>query len=132
MAGIGIWLWSDPSKFGQPLAPGCDPTLTVVGVPARFSSKPLRIVSLTMYSLVLIPGLNLIPPFAFFLFLHISYNWCWREQSNKAQALGNVKQAEDSPVRPIPWFGRTPPLLLTLIMRTTEHHFTTYKLAIGS
>ncbi|KAJ6558341.1 hypothetical protein B0H19DRAFT_1070864 [Mycena capillaripes] len=75
MAAVGIWLWSDPSKFGLPLDTGCDPTLTVVGVPARFSSKPLRIVSLTMYSIVLIPGLNLIPPFVFFLTLHISYNW---------------------------------------------------------
>ncbi|KAJ7875103.1 hypothetical protein B0H14DRAFT_69509, partial [Mycena olivaceomarginata] len=37
MAAVGIWLWSDPSKFGQPLDAGCDPTLTVVGVPARFS-----------------------------------------------------------------------------------------------
>ncbi|KAJ7800004.1 hypothetical protein B0H14DRAFT_3885835 [Mycena olivaceomarginata] len=79
MAAVGIWLWSDPSKFGHPLDPSCDPTLTVIGVPARFSSKPLRITSLAMYSLVLIPGLNLIPPFAFFLTLHISYNWS-REQ----------------------------------------------------
>ncbi|KAJ7798654.1 hypothetical protein B0H14DRAFT_2617734 [Mycena olivaceomarginata] len=79
MAAVGIWLWSDPSKFGQPLDLSCDPTLTVIGVPARFSSKPLRIISLAMYSLVLIPGLNLIPPFTFFLTLHISYNWS-REQ----------------------------------------------------
>jgi hypothetical protein len=76
MATVGIWLWSDPSKFGHPLDPSCDPMLTVIGVPARFLSKPLRITSLAMYSLVLIPGLNLIPPFAFFLTLHISYNWC--------------------------------------------------------
>ncbi|KAJ7727798.1 hypothetical protein B0H14DRAFT_3899628 [Mycena olivaceomarginata] len=75
MAAVGIWLWSDPSKFGQPLGPNCAPTLTVVGAPARLSSKPLRIASLIMYSLVLIPGVNLIPPFAFFLALHISYNW---------------------------------------------------------
>ncbi|KAJ7817250.1 hypothetical protein B0H14DRAFT_3474728 [Mycena olivaceomarginata] len=79
MAAVGIWLWSDPSKFGHPLDPHCDPMLTVIGVPARFSSKPLRITSLAMYSLVLIPGLNLISPFAFFLTLHISYNWS-REQ----------------------------------------------------
>ncbi|KAJ6604099.1 hypothetical protein DFH09DRAFT_1300368 [Mycena vulgaris] len=71
MAAVGIWLWSDPSKFGQPI--DCaDPTLIVVGVATHFSSKPLRIVSLTMYSLVLVPGLNLIPPFLFFLTLHIS------------------------------------------------------------
>ncbi|KAJ7759655.1 hypothetical protein B0H16DRAFT_1720441 [Mycena metata] len=73
MAAIGIWLWIDPYKFGQSLD-GCDPTLTVVGAPAHFSSKPLRIASLAMYSLVLIPGINLIPPFTFFLGLHISYN----------------------------------------------------------
>ncbi|KAJ7456019.1 hypothetical protein B0H11DRAFT_231656 [Mycena galericulata] len=75
MAAVGIWLWSDPSEFGQPLDPSCDPTLTVVGAPAHFSSQPLRIVSLAIYSIVLIPGLNLIPPFVFFLTLHISYNW---------------------------------------------------------
>jgi hypothetical protein len=75
MAAIGIWLWIDPSKFGQSLGTNCDPTLTVVGAPAHFSSKPLRIASLAMYSLVLIPVLNLIPPFAFFLGLHIVYNW---------------------------------------------------------
>jgi hypothetical protein len=79
MAAVGIWLWSDPLKFGHPLDPSCDPTLTVIGVSARFSLKPLRITSLAMYSLVLIPSLNLIPPFAFFLTLHISYNWS-REQ----------------------------------------------------
>ncbi|KAJ6528694.1 hypothetical protein DFH09DRAFT_1045523 [Mycena vulgaris] len=36
MAAVGIWLWSDPSKFGQTLRPNCDPTLIVVGAPARF------------------------------------------------------------------------------------------------
>jgi hypothetical protein len=75
MAAVGIWLWSDPSKFGQVLPPNCDLTLTVVGVPAHFLSQSLRIASLAMYSIVLIPGLNLIPPFIFFLTLHISYNW---------------------------------------------------------
>ncbi|KAJ7759657.1 ankyrin repeat-containing domain protein, partial [Mycena metata] len=73
MAAVGIWLWIDPYKFGQSLD-GCDPTLTVVGAPAHFSSKPLRIASLAMYSLVLIPVINLIPPFTFFLGLHITYN----------------------------------------------------------
>ncbi|KAJ7686399.1 ankyrin repeat-containing domain protein [Mycena rosella] len=38
-------------------------------------TKPWQITSLLMYSLVLIPGFNLIPPFLFFLTLHISYNW---------------------------------------------------------
>ena len=73
MAAIGIWLWHDPAKFGQPID-HCTPMLTVFGASASFNSTPLRIFSLTMYSLLLVPGLNLLPPFTFFLFLHISYN----------------------------------------------------------
>jgi hypothetical protein len=72
-----IWLWSDPSKFDSPITSQCDPTLRVqllIGTHPRFSSQPLRILSLMMYSLVPVPGLNLIPPFAFFLALHILYN----------------------------------------------------------
>ncbi|KAJ7707228.1 ankyrin repeat-containing domain protein [Mycena metata] len=109
MAAVGIWLWSDPSKFGLSLN-SCDPTLTVVGLPARFSSKPLRIVSLTMYSIVLIPGLNLIPPFTFFLHLHILYNWSRKslplpdaERSGRSQhsaVSSNVAQPETSDSSP--------------------------------
>jgi len=73
MAAIGIWLWHDPARFGLPIDQ-CTPMLTVFGASVSFKSTPLRIFSLTMYSLLLIPGLNLLPPFAFFLFLHISYN----------------------------------------------------------
>ncbi|KAJ7240245.1 hypothetical protein C8J57DRAFT_102581 [Mycena rebaudengoi] len=72
MAAIGIWLWSNPSSFGKRLD-GCTPILTIFGASSSFSSRALRIFSLTMYSILLIPGLNLLPPFAFFLFLHISY-----------------------------------------------------------
>lgn len=39
-----------------------------------FSSPALRICSLLMYSLLLIPGINLFLPFLFFLTLHILYN----------------------------------------------------------
>ncbi len=73
MAAIGIWLWRDPAGFGRPID-GCTPMLSVFGVSVPFNSTPLRIFSLTMYAVVLIPGLNLLLPFAFFLFLHISYN----------------------------------------------------------
>jgi len=72
MASIGIWLWSDPSKFGTPIS--CDPTLTIVGGVVPFSSRALRICSLLMYSLLLIPGVNLVPGFLFFISLHILYN----------------------------------------------------------
>jgi hypothetical protein len=73
MAAIGIWLWQDPAGFGKPVD-RCTPMLTVFGASVSFNSTPLQIFSLIMYAVVLIPGLNLLPPFAFFLFLHISYN----------------------------------------------------------
>ncbi|KAJ7477497.1 hypothetical protein FB451DRAFT_1454293 [Mycena latifolia] len=72
MAAVGIWLWLNPVKFGAPMH--CDPTLTIVGGPAHFSSPALRIFSLAMYFLLLIPGINLLPPIFFFLVLHIAYN----------------------------------------------------------
>ncbi|KAF7375540.1 Multiple ankyrin repeats single kh domain [Mycena sanguinolenta] len=104
MAAVGIWLWSDPSEFGDPLGPSCDPTLMVVGVPARFSSNSLRIVSLTMYSVVLIPGFNLIPPFVFFLTLHITHNWSrrrhllfWRSWDKALHAILTVFTKQSSP-----------------------------------
>ncbi|KAJ7720937.1 hypothetical protein B0H16DRAFT_1896699 [Mycena metata] len=99
MAAVGIWLWSHPSKFGLSLG-SCDPTLTVVGVPAQFSSKPLRIVSLTMYSIVLVPGLNLIPPFTFFLTLHILYNWSRKRHKLFWRWLGNTLDSMRKVVMP--------------------------------
>jgi len=75
MAAIGIWLWLNPAKFGNPIHCDPEPTLAVVGASIDFSSTPLRVFSLTMYFLLLIPGLNLLPPFLFFLTLHVWYNW---------------------------------------------------------
>ncbi|KAJ6503152.1 hypothetical protein DFH09DRAFT_1375526 [Mycena vulgaris] len=80
MAAIGIWLWLDTGKFGSPIP--CVPTLTIVGGPAPFSSPPLRIFSLTIYFLLLIPGINLLPPIFFFLGLHIAYNWSRENHSS--------------------------------------------------
>jgi hypothetical protein len=73
MGAIGLWLWSDPSKFGTPIR-ACDPSLTVVGGAVPFSLPGLRIFSLGIYCLLIIPGLNLVLPFLFFLALHITYN----------------------------------------------------------
>ncbi|KAF5366877.1 hypothetical protein D9757_011933 [Collybiopsis confluens] len=81
MSAVGIWLWHDPSKFSPgSLPPGCDSTLslTIFGSAVPFVSLALRIFSLIIYGLFLIPGLNLIPPFVFFLSIHISYNWSRR------------------------------------------------------
>ncbi|KAJ7360992.1 armadillo-type protein [Mycena albidolilacea] len=80
MGAIGLWLWSNPSKFGTRISP-CDPSVTVVGGAVRFSSPGLRIFSLAIYSLLIIPGLNLVPPFLFFLALHIMYNRSWKHHA---------------------------------------------------
>jgi hypothetical protein len=47
---------------------------------------------LTMYAVVLIPGLNLLPPFAFFLFLHISYNHVRTRISHRKDQKGKGRQ----------------------------------------
>ncbi|KAF7345256.1 Multiple ankyrin repeats single kh domain [Mycena sanguinolenta] len=72
MAAIGIWFWSNPLTFGQHV--NCVPFLSIVGGPVRFSSPALRTCSLLIYSLVLVPGVNLVPPFLIFITLHILYN----------------------------------------------------------
>lgn len=72
MAALGLWLWSNPSKFGTPIH--CDPSLSIVGGLVPFSSQALRSCSLFLYSLLLVPGVNLFPPFIFFLAPHILYN----------------------------------------------------------
>jgi len=75
MAAVGIWLWLNPAKFGNPIHCDSEPTLAVVGASINFFFTPLRFFSLTMYFLLLIPGFNLLPPFLFFLTLHVWYNW---------------------------------------------------------
>jgi len=70
MAAIGIWVWLNPSKL-----------ITVLGAPSRFSSPALRVVSLFMDFLVLIPGLNLFPPFVFFLALQVRSGTNYREKT---------------------------------------------------
>ncbi|KAJ3522587.1 hypothetical protein NMY22_g11830 [Coprinellus aureogranulatus] len=75
MAALGIWLWSAPQSFGASESAGCVTQvadLAVVGAHIRFGSLAFRIVSLTIYSLILIPGLNLVLPMALFLAFH-----CW-------------------------------------------------------
>ncbi|KIK61312.1 hypothetical protein GYMLUDRAFT_58865 [Collybiopsis luxurians FD-317 M1] len=45
-----------------------------------------------VYGLLLVPGLNLIPPFAFFLTFHIFYNWTWdHHKSFWDKALGYIR-----------------------------------------
>ena len=72
MSAVGIWLWSSPSNFGTPIP--CNPTLAIAGGAVRFSSQAMHICSLLIYSLLLVPGINLLPAFFLLLSPHILYN----------------------------------------------------------
>ncbi|KAJ7203146.1 ankyrin repeat-containing domain protein [Mycena pura] len=67
MAGLGIWLWANPGGFGTSVKCQADPSLSIVGHNFFFDSGALRILSLIIYAVVAIPGINLAIPM-FFLF----------------------------------------------------------------
>ncbi|KAF5363277.1 hypothetical protein D9756_000056 [Leucocoprinus leucothites] len=66
MSAVGIWLWVKPLAFGNSLPCSLSASLFVVGQQASIGSQGLREWSLLVYSLLLLPGLNLIVPICFF------------------------------------------------------------------
>ncbi|KAF5345108.1 hypothetical protein D9756_011471 [Leucocoprinus leucothites] len=66
MSAVGIWLWAKPIAFGNSPPCSLSSSLFVVGQRASIGSQGLRGWSLLIYSLLLIPGLNLIAPIGFF------------------------------------------------------------------
>lgn len=67
MAAVGIWLWSKPSTFGQTYHCDQPPSVVVMGGVVPIDSEGLQIWSLFIYSLFLVPGVNLIIPSSLFL-----------------------------------------------------------------
>ncbi|KAJ3531342.1 hypothetical protein NMY22_g8195 [Coprinellus aureogranulatus] len=85
MAALGIWLWSAPHSFGASETAGCVTQvadLAVIGAHIRFGSLAFRIASLTMYSLILIPGFNLVLPMALFVAFH-----CWYHSRRPRESI---------------------------------------------
>ncbi|KAH6911128.1 hypothetical protein BKA70DRAFT_53560 [Coprinopsis sp. MPI-PUGE-AT-0042] len=83
MSGLGIWLWSRPHSFGVETndANKCaveHALVSILGTRIPLGSNALRIFSLVLYSLFLVPGFNLLLPSAAFLGLHI---WCSKPKS---------------------------------------------------
>jgi hypothetical protein len=84
MAAIGFWIWSSPYMFEQSqphLLESIDGMLpvkctytSVLGNEISLMSHGLRLSSLIMYGVFLIPGLNLFIPALVFLTLHILYH----------------------------------------------------------
>jgi hypothetical protein len=78
MATLGVWLWSDLHLFGlgnrKPATFKAanaltleQATIAILGRGIPLNSSALRVASIAIYSLFLIPGLNLIPPMVLFL-----------------------------------------------------------------
>ncbi|KAF5324029.1 hypothetical protein D9611_008320 [Ephemerocybe angulata] len=75
MAGLGLWLWSNIWAFGegQDTANDCaakHALLAILGKRVPFASETLRIVSLAIYAMFLVPGVNLLLPILLFLGLY--------------------------------------------------------------
>jgi hypothetical protein len=80
MAVIGIWFWSSPALFesrqpglSKPVTAQCA-SMALLGQDIHLSSSPLQTVSLVIYAIFAVPGLNLIVPAAVFLALHVVYH----------------------------------------------------------
>ncbi|KAF6763578.1 hypothetical protein DFP72DRAFT_478817 [Ephemerocybe angulata] len=77
MASLGLWLWSNIRTFGegQDTANDCaakHALLAILGRHVPFASEALRIVSLAIYAIFLVPGVNLLLPIVVFLgFYHL-------------------------------------------------------------
>ncbi|KAG6855645.1 hypothetical protein H0H87_012713 [Tephrocybe sp. NHM501043] len=68
MASVGIWLWSNPGHFGKFPPSDCSHSASVVVVGRAFlmDSTGLQAWSILVYSILLIPFLNLLLPIALF------------------------------------------------------------------
>ncbi|KAG6844213.1 hypothetical protein H0H87_008850 [Tephrocybe sp. NHM501043] len=68
MASVGIWLWSNPAQFGKfpPSECSLSASAVVVGRAFLMGSTGLQAWSILVYSILLIPFLNLLIPIALF------------------------------------------------------------------
>jgi hypothetical protein len=82
MAALGIWLWSHPTTFGnsEPCAIKSI-SIIIIGNRVPFSSAGLHVASLVIYSIFLVPGLNLVIPMVAFLGLYIGYQVSYQQVS---------------------------------------------------
>lgn len=94
MAALGIWLWSIPQSFGTIDSSSCaieNAYLAILGFSVRLGSSALRIVSLVVYALFLLPGLNLFLPMAVPL---AAYFW---HHNHIAKRCASQRRLLDSP-----------------------------------
>ncbi|KAJ3526330.1 hypothetical protein NMY22_g10206 [Coprinellus aureogranulatus] len=94
-AALGIWLWSDIRSFGQSTSTGSCATdyldITILGARVPFASNPLRVTSLVIYSLFLLPGFNLLLPMALFLGFFIWHHSWYGEVARRSTSPVTAK-----------------------------------------
>ncbi|KAK7007863.1 hypothetical protein R3P38DRAFT_1621904 [Favolaschia claudopus] len=116
MAALGIWLWSNPRSFGKVQNTQDDSlcgilyaSTNILGYKIPLGSDALRIISLVLYSSVLVPGLNLTLPIAGFVgifLLHTSLRPDPRRNSNNKMAGRGGKSPGDHRAMRAQWAAR--------------------------
>lgn len=102
MAALGIWLWSSPRRFGTSEWANCATDaafITIFGRSVAFGSSALRIFSLVIYALFLLPGANLLLPMGLFLSAYFWHHKIrssmepWRIARRQETLLSNLAKA---------------------------------------
>ncbi|KAJ3548395.1 hypothetical protein NMY22_g1272 [Coprinellus aureogranulatus] len=94
MAALGIWLWSQPRKFGSTESSACAmefASFAVLGRRVPLDSKVLRILSLAIYSTVLVPGANLLLPMAIFLSVYFLHHRLLSRSTARLRAIAHQR-----------------------------------------
>ncbi|KAJ3528413.1 hypothetical protein NMY22_g9424 [Coprinellus aureogranulatus] len=96
MAVLGTWLWSDLRGFGGSEGASCateSAFVAILGHSVPFGSNALRIMSLVIYALFLLPGINLLLPVVLFLsvyFWHHARRAKVREEADQDAQHGDT------------------------------------------
>ncbi|KAG6864942.1 hypothetical protein C0993_008420, partial [Termitomyces sp. T159_Od127] len=90
MAIVGIWLWSNPAGFGESNPCSLSALISVFGIQIPLHSRGLKIWSMMVYSVIVVPMLNLAIPMAMFeglllCFQKLGQRW-WHDKGRHYKA----------------------------------------------
>ena len=84
MSAVGIWLWSKPAAFGDSQACSLSASVIILGKGVPLGSKGLQDWSIFIYTLLLVPGFNLVIPITIFMVPYLLYNHtAWESPSTE-------------------------------------------------
>ncbi|KAF6747699.1 hypothetical protein DFP72DRAFT_1016024, partial [Ephemerocybe angulata] len=126
MAALGLWLWIDIRGFGnmRDTANDCaaeHALISILGSHIPFASGALRIVSFVIYSLFLVPGLNLLLPIVVFLGFHYCVHGSPPNIMPEAERLWSMYSWRKALIRRVQafimrWWSMIPPVLGLLFL----------------